>query len=463
MIDLLWLLIPAAAVSGWYAASRSMRNRAERPAVQLPDDYIKGLNFLLNEQPDKALEVFMHIDDIDADTVETHIALGNLFRRRGEVERAIRIHQNLIARDNLHSGHRADALLELAKDYLRAGLLDRAEDLFKEVINIGGQAPQAYRHLREIYEQEKDWQQAIDVAVRWQRECGASQGDVIAHYHCELAEAGMIDSQHGSALRHARQALVQDPDCVRASILLGDLAFAQADYRMAIKFYSDVHRQKPAFIPLVLPKLKETFAQCGDFVGHQQLLRQMREHHGGLSVTLDVVNSLEQGNGPAADTVLCEEMNRPLVSLRMITEFIRLKLETGPNHDIVLRAIGNALDAHVRRQASHLCGRCGLATRALYWQCPGCHGWGTMKPIDALGSAKTGAATSAAKTMVRVRRQINGAGRVTRAPSISINTALTRICVAVTLTIDQWSVTSASLTQILLVAALGQLMLTCEL
>ncbi|MBA2409454.1 MAG: lipopolysaccharide assembly protein LapB [Gammaproteobacteria bacterium] len=387
MIDLLWLLVPAAALSGWYTAGHSIRNRAERPAVQFPDDYIKGLNFLLNEQPDKALEVFMRIDEVDSDTVETHIALGNLFRRRGEVERAIRIHQNLIARDNLHPDHRADALLELAKDYLRAGLLDRAEDLFKEVINIGGQVPQAYKHLREIYEQEKDWQQAIDAAVRWQRECGVSQGEVIAHYHCELADAGMIDSQHGSALRHARQALVHDPDCVRASILLGDLAFAQADYCIAIKFYSDVHRQKPDFIPLVLPKLKEAFARRGDFVGHQKLLRHMRDQHGGLSVTLDVVDSLKQFKGPGADTVLSEEMARPLVSLRMITEFIRLKTGNGPNHEPVLRAIGNALDAHVRRQASHLCYRCGLETRALYWQCPGCHGWGTVKPIDPPGNA----------------------------------------------------------------------------
>lgn len=384
MIDLLWLLVPAAAMSGWFAAARSIRNQTERPAALIPDDYIKGLNFLLNEQPDKALEVFIRIVEVDSDTVETHIMLGNLFRRRGEVDRAIRIHQNLIARRNLHPSLRADALLELAKDYLRAGLLDRAEDLFKEVIKIGGRAPQAYRHLREIYEQEKDWQQAIDAAVRSQRECGDQQGEVIAHYYCELAEIEIANKQPARALRYAQQALDHAPDGVRASILLGDLAFAEADYRMAVKFYSDVHRQKPDFVPVMLPKLKEAFAQCGDLVGYQTLLHRMRDHYGGLSVTLDMVNSLKNSSGPEADAVLCEEMARPLVSLRMITEFIRLKLGPGQNHDVALRKVGDALDAHVERQASHLCYRCGLETRALYWQCPGCHNWGTVRPIDHL-------------------------------------------------------------------------------
>src|SRR5215211_2488745 len=155
MTELLWLLIPLAAVSGWYAAIRTTKNCSERSTSLIPDEYIKGLNFLLNEQPDKALEVFIRIVEVDPDTVETHIVLGNLFRRRGEVDRAIRIHQNLIIRPNLSFTSRANALLELGRDYLRAGLLDRAESVLKEVARTGGQTRQAYRHLRDIYEQEK--------------------------------------------------------------------------------------------------------------------------------------------------------------------------------------------------------------------------------------------------------------------------------------------------------------------
>lgn len=388
MIDLLWLLIPLAALSGWMAASRSHQKHADPSAPSIPDDYIKGLNFLLNEQPDKALEVFIRIVEVDSDTVETHIVLGNLFRRRGEVDRAIRIHQNLIARPHLDPHHRADALLELAKDYLRAGLLDRAENLFKEVIRIGGHTSQAYRHLREIYEQEKDWHNAIDIAVRWQQGCGVPQAEVVAHYYCELGEAEIINQQHNRALQHARQALDHDTDCVRASILLGDLAFTQADYRAAIQFYSNVHRQKPDFIPVVLPKLREAFARCGDPMAYRMLLQRLRSHHGGLSVTLDLVNSLRGCGGGEADGLLCEEMTKPLVSLKMIKEYIGVKLETGHNHDAVMRAVASALDAHVERQASHLCHRCGLETRALYWQCPGCHGWGTVKPVDHINGAQ---------------------------------------------------------------------------
>jgi len=387
MIDLLWLLIPLAALSGWIAANRSNQNHADRSAPSIPDDYIKGLNFLLNEQPDKALEVFIRIVEVDSDTVETHIVLGNLFRRRGEVDRAIRIRQNLIARPHLDPGHRANALLELAKDYLCAGLLDRAENLFKEVIHIGGNTSQAYRHLREIYEQEKDWHNAIDIAVRWQQECGVPQAEVVAHYYCELGEAEILNQQHSRALLYAQQALDHDPDCARASILLGDLAFMQANYRSAIQFYSDVHQQKPDFIPVVLPKLGEAFARCGDDIAYRMLLQRMRSLHGGLSLTLDLVNTLRGCKGSDADDVLCEEMTKPLVSLKMVKEYISVKLETGQSDAAVMRAVANALDAHVERQASHICHRCGLETRALYWQCPGCHGWGTVKPVDHINGA----------------------------------------------------------------------------
>jgi lipopolysaccharide assembly protein B len=389
MLELLWLLIPLAAVSGWYAAILSGKGRSDRATIQISDEYIKGLNFLLNEQPDKALEIFIRIVEVDSDTVETHIVLGNLFRRRGEVDRAIRIHQNLIARPNRNLGHKADALLELGRDYLRAGLLDRAESLFKEVVQIGGQAAQAYRHLREIYEQEKDWANAIETAVCLQHDCGVPQAKVIAHYYCELGESAIAGSQYDLASKYAKKALGYDHACARASILLGDLAFDNADYKVAIRFYSDVHAQRQGFLPLVLPKLKEAHARRSDDKGYLRLLQRIRQENCSVSVVLSLVEELKRINRATVDDIFVTELSRPMVPLKMIREYIQANLEgLGEDSQLTLMNIAKALDSHLERQASHLCNRCGLVTRGLYWQCPRCHGWGTIKPTDQINGAQ---------------------------------------------------------------------------
>jgi lipopolysaccharide assembly protein B len=387
MLELLWLLVPLAGALGWYIASISARRTNQSPA-SISDEYVRGLDFLLNEQPDKALEVFIKIAEVDPDTVETHIVLGNLFRRRGEVDRAIRVHQNLVARPNLSDRHRADALLELGRDYLRAGLLDRAEALFKEVVHIGGQTVPAYRHLREIYEQEKDWSNAIETAARLQHDCGLPQSEIIAHYYCELGEIERAQGRSEQASQCARKALGYDRACVRASILLGDLAAERGEYKQAIHYYSDVQTQRPEFVPLVLQKLKMAYAQCGGNDGYLALLRRIRQDNPSLSVVLCMLESLDSGDH-AVDEIFAAELNRPLVPLKMIREFVQIKDDGAAAESPILKTVARALNSHLERQASHQCHRCGLEIKSLYWQCPSCHGWGTIKPADPGGDPAT--------------------------------------------------------------------------
>ena len=179
---LFWFLLPAAAASGWFVAKRAVDpRRDDKRDAKLSPNYLRGLNYLLNEQPDKAIEVFIEMLDVESETVETHLALGNLFRRRGEVDRAIRIHQNLIARSNLNEDQRALAVLELAMDYMRSGLLDRAESLFRELLDLGTYELQALQHLIDIYQQEQDWDQA------WWQSPRARRSDVPARRHCRRA------------------------------------------------------------------------------------------------------------------------------------------------------------------------------------------------------------------------------------------------------------------------------------
>ncbi len=385
MVEVLWLLLPVAAASGWYAAKRSKQKVNSTEADRkLPSEYIQGLNYLLEEQPDKALEVFIRIDDVDSSTIETHILLGNLFRRKGEVDRAIRIHQNLISRPNLDEYQKSNALLELGRDYLKAGLLDRAESLFLEAITIGIQKKEAYQHLKELYEQERDWDKAISNARNAQHDTGDHQGAAIAHYYCELAELAISKEQIDSAAEHGNRALTYDQNCVRASILLGNLAFSRADFKEAIKNFSNVHQQNPKFFGLVLPMIRDAYEKINDSVGYQQLLLRIIPDEHGVSAVLSLLESyLKDGDKEAAQALLEAELRKPSVPLSILREYVHLeRSRSSDKENKILTRVTSALDLLLKDRVSHRCTRCGFETRGLFWQCPGCHGWGTILPVD---------------------------------------------------------------------------------
>lgn len=382
MLDLLWLLLPIAAASGWYTAKWSLGKRQGPNALNIPNEYMQGLNYLVNEQPDKALEVFIRFVEVDSDTIETHIILGNLFRQRGEVERAIRIHQNLIARPKLDKSHRTNALLELGRDYLKAGLLDRAEALFLEVISIGMQKKEAYRHLKDLYEQEKDWQKAINNAISLQNETGNTQRDVIAHYFCELGEIARKKNQVQEAEKLVKKALSYDKNSVRASILLGDLAFAKEDYRTAIKYYGNVSTQNPVFINTALPSIKLTYASDNNYRGYQRFLQNILTKHHTLSCSLGLIDSyLDQKDFAKAETLLREELAKPAAPLLVLRKYIQCLIDNDRQYDAeALHRVASTLDWHLCAVVSHRCIKCGFETEALYWQCPSCRSWGNIQP-----------------------------------------------------------------------------------
>ena len=187
MMELLWLLLPVAAASGWWVARREYVYK-RNGAITRNTEYFKGLNYLIDDKPDQAIAVFTRMADVDRETAETHLTLGNLFRRRGEVDRAIHIHSSLIARSNLTTDQRCQALFELGEDYLRAGLFDRAEELFRELLNQSDYTEVALSRLVHIFQQEKDWRQAMAHSDRLERISGESKRRQTAHFCCELAE-----------------------------------------------------------------------------------------------------------------------------------------------------------------------------------------------------------------------------------------------------------------------------------
>jgi len=237
-------LLPLAALSGWYLGRRDALNKVTAQSPHgTSGEYIRGLNYLLEDRPDKAIEIFIKALEVESETVETHLALGNLFRRRGEVDRAIRIHQNVVAKPALEFGQRTTALLELGLDYMRSGLLDRAESLFKELLETGAHQRQAVGHLIDIYQQERDWDKALDFTVRLEHLAHLNLGERRAHFLCEQAQALVKLGAVEDGSDKLRAALKADPKCVRAALMQDNLAMIESAYEAAIGHLRKIEMQ----------------------------------------------------------------------------------------------------------------------------------------------------------------------------------------------------------------------------
>ncbi|MDJ0870844.1 MAG: lipopolysaccharide assembly protein LapB [Gammaproteobacteria bacterium] len=383
MQELLWLLLPLAALSGWYAAMGSARKRAGAPRTPVSPDYLRGVNYLLDQQPDKAIELFTKALEVDSETVETHLALGNLFRRRGEVDRAIRIHQNLISRENLAPAERSDAVLELGHDYLRAGLLDRAEALFLELVDSDRHAERALRKLVDIYEQERDWERAIRTARRLERCTGKPLARVIAHYHCEQAEERNGEGRRVEGLATVRRALDVSAICVRASLLEGRLLSEKGQYRAAMLAYKRVEQQDPDYLAEIIGPLVDCCIREERVPEMIKYLSYLMERYGGITVTLALADmkAREKSEAEAIGFLTQQLRRRPSVrGLHRLIELSTAHVE-GPAEDYMM-LLGDLADKLLADRPVYACRQCGFAGKVLHWQCPSCKDWGTVKPIQ---------------------------------------------------------------------------------
>jgi lipopolysaccharide biosynthesis regulator YciM len=381
-LGLFWLLLPLAAGASWMLARRGNERLAGARVNRLRSNYFRGLNYLLNEQPDKAIEVFLHIAEVDSDTVETHMALGNLFRRRGEVDRAIRVHQNLVARPNLSAEQKTQALLELGEDYMRAGLLDRAETLFTDLVGIDARAPSALRHLISIYQQERDWRKAIDHARRLEQSTGESQARLIAQYFCELAEHARSRKDVDGAGRHLVEAFACEPNCVRGLVISGRMAMDAGDAAAAARAFERVVEQDVDFVPEILAPVLGCYEQLEQPQRARAFLQQISERYEGISPVLALARIIEREGGERAAAEFLAEQLRSRPSVRGLTHLIELTRKVADGEE---RSRLGTLDELVRKllegKSVYRCTRCGFGARAHHWQCPSCKSWGSVKPI----------------------------------------------------------------------------------
>jgi lipopolysaccharide biosynthesis regulator YciM len=376
-----WLLgFPLFFGLGWIAARIDIRHLL-RESRALPSSYFKGLNFLMNEQPDKAIEAFIEVVKVDPETIELHFALGSLFRRRGEYDRAIRMHQNLLERTDLTEEQRLTALTELGEDYLKAGILDRAEEAFKKLAE-SRQAAAARGHLLEIYEQEKDWTRAIDMAKNLAAAPGETRDRDVAQYLCELAASEAAESRPDVARRHLEAALEANRKCVRASLLLGDLERASNNLEAAIEHWKRIESQDPAYLALVAQRLLEAYREAGRAEEALRLLVGYLERYPSLDLLDTVFQQTMDVQGPeAAYTMVKDELRRnpTLLGVDRLLE-VQIIGATSVERRRDLELMRNLIHSHTRRLARYRCEKCGFKARQFHWHCPACGGWETYPP-----------------------------------------------------------------------------------
>jgi lipopolysaccharide biosynthesis regulator YciM len=372
----LFLLLAAA---GWALGRFDERDEEDNPPPPLNIDYLKGLNFLLNEQTDQALEHFLKMVRVDNKTIETHFALGNLFRRRGEVDRAIRIHQNIIARPDIASEQRDQALFSLAKDYLKAGLLDRAENLFGRLADGSRYQVEALEQLCRIYEQEHEWQKAIDASQQLETLSGNSLELVIAHYYCELAEQAAADKDYTSARNFVKKSQTGRPRTLRGALTRAEIARDTDDTKTALRLFNRVLDEHTYLITEALPELVEIHEREGSIKDLERalesILKKNPEFKTDVAYTA-IVNNI--GGIDIIDQCVEEYMlNEPTLA-----EFVDLNhlQNGGEDRTAALNKIRSALSKLAESTPRYQCKECGFSSRKLLWQCPSCKDWETQRP-----------------------------------------------------------------------------------
>jgi lipopolysaccharide biosynthesis regulator YciM len=380
----LWhlLALPFLFVAGWLA--RGFESRvSETDNAALPRSYFRGLNHLLNDQPDKAIDAFIEVVKLNPETIELHQALGNLFRRRGEFDRAVRIHTHLLNRADLPARQRSHALEELGQDYLKAGLLDRAEDAFVQLLEDRHHRFDALRALVRIYQTEREWLKAVDCARKLESEAGESHHVAISHYYCELASDALARNSLDDAQRAIDQALAANRKSVRALILNGDLAAKRGQLQEALRQWRGVEEASAEYVPLIAARVADAMAA----EGREQDALEWLEHALREAPSIDLLDVVAhratawRGAAVAEKLISKETQRHPsLLGFERLLEARMANNQSNGKDDDELRLLSSLLSNHTQKLARYRCSKCGFRAREFHWNCPGCTSWDSYPP-----------------------------------------------------------------------------------
>ncbi len=395
MLDLLFLLLPIAAAYGWFMGYRSVKKQQEDANNKFSRAYMTGVNFLLSNQTNKAVDLFLDIiqkQEADPDNpdesdlqaqFEAQLTLGNLFRSKGEVDKAIRIHQNLNRSDAYSFEQKLLTKQQLAKDFISVGFYDRAENLYILLVDEPDFAENALQQLTQIYQKTKEWKKAINVAEKLQLLNPQDNNIPLAHYYCEEAQK-VLKSDPVASEALLQQALNVSPTCVRASILLAEIAVMNLDYQKALNYFTNTLEQNPDYVSEIILPIQYLYTELGQEENFELFLIRAEQLKNNSAVELALIDTIEQKEGPqAAQMKLYQQIktNRtPVLFERFIQYQIEQTTDEKSQHSLVL--LQKMVNEYIKQNAEYRCTQCGYQSHKLSWCCPSCQQWEGIKPIS---------------------------------------------------------------------------------
>lgn len=386
MLELLFLLLPVAAAYGWYMGRRSAQQTKQDEANRLSRDYVAGVNFLLSNQQDKAVDLFLDMLKEDTGTVEAHLTLGNLFRSRGEVDRAIRIHQTLMESASLSYDQRLLAVQQLGRDYMAAGMYDRAEDMFNQLVDETDFRIGALQQLLQIYQATSEWQKAIDVAERLVKLGKDKQRGEIAHFYCELALQQMGNDDMDRAMGLLKKGAAADRSSPRVSIMMGRVLMAKGDYAKAVESLLRVIDQDKELVSETLEMLQTCYLQLGKTEEWAEFLTRCVEENVGATADLMLAEIIDRHEGQdQAQMAVTRQLQRhpTMRGFHKLMDYHLHDAEEGRAKESLM-ALRDMVGEQIRSKPRYRCLKCGFTAYTMYWHCPSCRAWSTVKPIRGL-------------------------------------------------------------------------------
>lgn len=393
MLELLFLLLPIAAAYGWYMGHRSAKKDQEDISNKLSRDYVAGVNFLLANQTEKAVDLFLDMlqkqeneNEIDSNSqFEAELTLGNLFRSRGEVDRALRIHQALDSSPHYTFEQKLLAKQQLARDFMAVGFFDRAEHLYILMVDEPEFAEGALQQLALIYQKTKEWKKAINVAEKLAKISPNSHQIELAHYYCEYVK-NLPDESKEDPKQILLQALAISPTCVRASMMLAELSIKQKDYQSAVHFLENILMQNPDYIGEVLHRLKFCYQQLNQWDNFELFLIKASREKNNSAVALMLADLIEEKDGRAAAQLKLYQQLQQNPATPIFHRFIQYQIddaEKGRGKDSLI-LLHKMVGERIKQTFGYRCSNCGYQTHKLIWCCPSCRQWETIKPVSSI-------------------------------------------------------------------------------
>jgi len=386
MLELLFLLLPIAMAYGWFMGRNSVKQNDQTAKDDLSNKYSTGLNYLLSNQQDKAIDYLLEALKLEDDSVEAHFAMANLFRRRGELDRALKVHEYLVRQKNLPTKDKEQAAFELGKDFLSAGLYDRAESMFVKLLKNKSYSLKSLSYLMQIYQSTKDWHQGIKLKKAIVKTRDKKALHTLANFYCELATLALEKDQFIEVIELLENALQLDPNSCRSNWLLAQIYENHQQYNEACLCYQDIYLQDKDFFPDVIEKMHKCYHELDAEDEFYQFIRKVYDETGSTTALIKYLSYLEStySNSKAKEFILSALKRKP--TIRGFKHLVKMQMSSteSQNQTENLDVIKELLSAYLNVKHRYSCRTCGFNSSTHYWSCPSCHDWEQLKPVRGL-------------------------------------------------------------------------------